>query len=321
MKKTRTDLSGYTTGLLASLLLGWAPILGKFAYQAAVDPMTLACLRTLGAAAFLWLVYAIFWRRRIAIGWRPLANCLLVGVVNGCGSLFYYTGLARLDASRAALLGATYPVWVVIFLSASGQMMRVATLFQLLASMIGAALVTSPWGVGQPTDILGVMLMAASAAVNGWYLVMGQWVLAEVPSRSGTLYIMTGMALTVLVARILSGPLDPLGLSPGVPGGIPLVGWEAIAALALTTALSRMAMFFSLEKLGGVQTAILSLAELAISLALAFMFLGDRLQWHQWAGALLLLGGGFMARFEGVSRRTLASGFGGYGDSSPGVGG
>ncbi len=313
MNRTRSGSSGYAAGILASFLLGWAPILGKFAYQAAVDPMTLACLRTLGAAGFLWVVYLIFWRRRIVIGWRPLASCLLVGTVNGCGSLFYYTGLARLDASRAALLGATYPLWVVIFLSASGQMMRVATLFQLFASMIGAVLVTSPWGVGRPTDMLGVMLMAASAAVNGWYLVMGQWVLADVPSRSGTLYIMTGMALTVLVARFLGGSLEP--------GRISVLGWQAIAALALTTAFSRMAMFFSLEKLGGVQTALLSLAELAISLALAFVFLGDRLQWHQWVGALLLLGGGFVARFQGASERPLAAAFEGYGDSSPGVGG
>jgi drug/metabolite transporter (DMT)-like permease len=285
---------GVSSGLLASFLLGWAPILGKFAYRAGVGPMTLASLRTVMAAVLLWMVYLVFWRERIRIPWRAVLSCLLVGAINGVGSLFYYNGLSSLDASRAALLGAMYPVWVVIFLSASGQAVRRMTLVQLGGSLVGAVLITAPWrgcGVrGNPADLVGTMLMVASAAVNGWYIVTGQWVLADVPSRSGALYIMTGMAVTVLGVQLASGGVAATGIS--------LAGWEAILALGLTTALSRMAMFFSLEKLGGVQTAILNLVELAISLTLAFIFLGDRLFWYQWVGALLLLGGGLLARLR-----------------------
>lgn len=294
-------ISGAYSGLLAAFLLGWAPVLGKFAYRVDADPITVASLRTLVAALFLWCVYALFWRRRLRIGWRDLANCLLVGAINGIGSLFYYSGLNRLDASRAALLGATCPVWVVTFLSASGQTVSAATLFQLAASMVGAVLVTSPWKTGNPADFLGSMLMFASAAVNGWYIVMGQWVLADVPSQSGTLYIMTGMAATVMVARAVSG-------AP-VQAPLPEVGWVAIVALGLTTALSRMAMFFSLERLGGVQTAILNLVELAVSLTLAFLILGDRLLWHQWLGAVLLLGGGLLAHRRAEQGSDVASAF------------
>lgn len=297
MKKSRPQtssdnqrhLSGIASGLLSSFMLGWAPILGKFAYQAKVNPITLAALRSAVAAAFLWTVYLIFWRKRIPMPWHAALACMLVGVINGFASIFYYTGLVRLDASRAALLGALYPVWVVIFLSASGQPITLLTLSRLIVSLIGAVLVTSTASLLNATDFLGVMLMIASAAINGWYMVMGQWVLSDVPSRSGTLYIITGMALTVVVARALTGEaLAPVSIS----------GWVAIIALGLTTALSRMAMFFSLEKLGGVQTAIISLTELAVSLTMAFIFLGDRLTLVQWIGAFLLLGGGVFARLD-----------------------
>ena len=286
----KRGLSGISSGLLASFLLGWAPILGKFAYRAKVDPMTLAALRTAVAALFLWGVYLIFWRRRIFIRWSAVLNCLLIGIINGIGSLFYYGGLSRLDASRASLLGAFYPVWAVIFLSASGQPIRRATLGRLLISLSGAVLVTSPWMMSTLTDYLGIMLMLAYAGLTGWYLVMGQWVLADVPSQSGTLYILSGMAVTVAIARAISqGPLAaPISAS----------GWAAIVALGLTTAFSRLAMFFSLEKLGGVQTAIISLVELAVSLTLAFIFLNERLAWYQWVGAILLLGGGVLARMD-----------------------
>lgn len=286
--RSRRGVSGVEAGLFASFLLGWAPILGKLAYRADVDPITLASMRTLMAAILLWIVTLLIWRQRVRLPVRGLMSCLLVGAVNGIGSLFYYSGLDRLGASQAALLGALYPVWVVIYLSASGQAIQATTLLQLAASMVGAVLVTSPWRMGSATDILGAILMVASAAVNGWYIVMGQWVLADVPSQSGTLYIMTGMAATVLGVQIAGGRLSVTGVSSP--------GWIAIAALGLTTALSRMAMFFSLETLGGVQTAILSLVELAISLTLAFMFLGDRLYWYQWLGAALLLSGGLSAR-------------------------
>jgi len=282
--------AGIYAGVLASFLLGWAPILGKYAYRAGVDPMTLASLRTLVAALLLWGAFLSIWHDQLHLAWRDILSCVVVGVVNGLGSLFYYHGLSRLDASRAALLGALYPVWVVVFLSASGQPIRAIALVQLAATMLGAVLVTSPWSTHDPTDFLGAMLMVASAAVNGWYMVMGQWVLADVPSRTGTLYILSGMAATVMLARLIGGGVAAAGITGA--------GWSAILLLGVTTAASRLAMFASLERLGGVQVAILSLLELAISLALAFVFLGERLAWHQWVGALLLIGGGSMVRWS-----------------------
>jgi len=292
-------LSGIYSGLLASFLLGWAPILGKLAYKAHVAPLTLAALRTLVAAVFLWVVYVLFLRQRILLRWQDLLSCLLVGAINGVGSIFYYNGLSRIYASRASLLSTLYPVWVVIFLSSSGQPISKFTLLRLGASLFGAVLVTSPWGANDATNYLGTMLMVASAAINGWYMVMGQWVLADVPAGSGTLYIMTGMALIVSVAQFAA--VGPVGL-------ISAEGWYAITALGLTTALSRLAMFLSLERLGGVQTAILSLTELAVSLTLAFALLGDRMTWPQWLGALLLLAGVVFARRD-IEQETLLSSF------------
>lgn len=286
-RESRERAVGIYSGLLASFLLGWAPILGKLAYQAGVSSLTLAALRTVVAAFFLFVVYLVLWRRMFFIHWKQLLSCLLVGAINGIGSLFYYSALARLDAAQASLLSTLYVVWVVLFLAASGQSMTRLTLLRLLASLIGAILVTSPWSAASASNFLGVMLMLASAAVNGWYLVMGQWVLADVPSGSGTLYILTGMAVTVLLARVGGGEVSE---------PVSKMGWVIIGVLGLTTALSRLAMFFSLERLGGVQTAILSLMELVVSLALAVFLLGERLSWDQWTGALFLMVGSFLAR-------------------------
>ena len=275
---SRDQRRGIVSTLIASAFLGWAPILGKLAYRSGVAPFTLAAFRTLVAAMILWLAFAFFWRREVAISWRGLIGCINVGAVNGLGSLLYYTSLSRLDASRAALLNALYPLWVVLFLFAAGQPLTRLTLARLTISMLGIYLLTRA-GQGE-LDWLGVMLMIASAATYGWYLVLGQWVLADVPSRTGALYILTTMACVVGLARVLQAqPVEP----------ITTTGWSVILALGGTTALSRLAMFSALRQVGGVETSLGGLLELLVSLVLAFLMLGERLTLVQWVGGGLLM--------------------------------
>ena len=263
---------------MASFFLGWAPILGKFAYRGGVTPFMLAAFRTVVAALLLWLVFILFWRREIAISWRGLIGCISVGAVNGLGSLLYYSSLSRLNASYTALLDSTKLLWVVLFLFAAGQPLTRLTLARLGLSMLGIYLLTRI-GAGE-MDWLGVTLMIASAAINGWHTVLGQWVLADVPSRTATLYILTAMACVVGLAWALQGePMEPISTAGGA----------AILALGLTTALSRLAMFSALQRVGGVETSLGGLLELLVSLMLAFLLLGERLTLVQWVGGVLLV--------------------------------
>jgi drug/metabolite transporter (DMT)-like permease len=280
-KNKRADrewVRGIRNTALASFFLGWAPILGKLAYGQGVAPFTLAAIRTLIAAALLWAGYGLFRRERLRITWRKLAGCVAVGAVNGLGSLLYYSGLLRLDASLASFLNTLYPLWVVLFLTASGQPVRWPTLLRVALAMIGVYLLTGS-GEGEP-DWLGAMLMVASAAIYGWHLVLGQWVLADVSSRTATPYILTAMAVTVGVARLLQGnPVETISTQ----------GWQAIVALGATTAISRILIFAGLQQLGGIEAALVSLLELLVSLGLAFLLLGERLTVTQWAGGVVLI--------------------------------
>lgn len=293
-KLSREQWRGMVNTMAASFFLGWAPILGKLAYRYGVNPFTLAALRTVVAALLLWLVFALFWRREMKISWSGLLGCVSVGAVNGFGSLLYYTSLARLDASLASLLNTLYPLWVALFLFASGQPLTTLTLIRLGLAMGGVFLLT--WGVTGKPDWLGVTLMIASAATYGWHLVLGQWVMADVPSRTGTLYILTAMACVVSLARVMRSPVHWAVIEP-----IAETGWYAIIALGVTTALSRLAMFSALRQIGGVETSIGGLLELVVSLVLAFVLLGERMTVWQWiGGALLMCGMLLMAKDPGL---------------------
>jgi drug/metabolite transporter (DMT)-like permease len=279
--------TGVITSLASAMILGWAPILGKIAYRVGVDPYTLAALRTILAAAMLWVFYLLRWRPYIRIDWRNLLGCIGIGAVNGAGSLFYYTGLQRLDASLVSLLNSLYPIWVFIFLSASGHAISRLAVARLALALVGLYFITSA-GPLRP-DSLGVMLMLASAAAYGWHLVLGQWVLADVHSRTMTLYVLTTMAVVVGGVRLAGGE---------ALGPISDVGWEAIFGLAMVTALSRLMMFAGLQRLGGVQTALLGITELITTLLVAFIVLGERLSQAQWIGAAIIIASVILVRRE-----------------------
>jgi drug/metabolite transporter (DMT)-like permease len=280
-----------TTGIIvllaSAMIVGWAPIFGKMAYRVGVDPYTLAALRTILAATMLWVFYLVRWRPYIRIDWRNLLGCIGIGAVNGIGSLFYYTGLQRLDASLVSLLNSLYPIWVFIFLLASGHAISRLAVARLALALVGLHFVTLV-GPLRP-DSLGVMLMLASAAAYGWHLVLGQWVLADVHSRTVTLYVLTTMA--VVVGGVWLGGdrmLEPIGGT----------GWEAILGLAIVTALSRLMMFAGLQRLGGVQTALLGITELITTLLVAFVVLGERLSLAQWIGAAIIIATVLLVRRE-----------------------
>lgn len=270
---------GVFVTLLSTLCAGLAPIFGKLAYRADVTPYTLVATRTVLAAGLLWLFYLMVWRRFIPISRMNLFGCVAMGVANGLGSLLYYTGLTRVDASLAQLLYGLYPAWVFIFLSAAGHPVSRLALTRLGLALLGVYFLTQVGGTG--FDLLGAMLMTAAGALYAWHLVMGQWTLADLDPRTTALYVLTTMAAVVAIARlVVGGPLEPISTD----------GWYAIVGLAvIPTALARLFLFEGISRLGGAQASILGVAELVVAIGFAFILLDERLSLLQSLGACFVI--------------------------------
>jgi len=268
-----------TFGLFSPLFLGLAPILGKLAYKGAADPFTVAAVRTTAAALLLWVVYLLFARRFIFIFRAGLISCLVVGAVNGIGSLMYYNGLHLVSASVAQVLNSTYLLFVVLFTRLGGQPLTHRTLLRVGLTMIAVVLLTN--GSVSFNDWLGVVLMIGNAVMFAATVILSQRILYEMPPQTVTLYTLTSMAGVVIIARLLL---------------ISTIGWQpltqqaslAIGALGLTTALSRLTLFAGVKKLGGLQTTLLIALETGVTLVISVLFLGDVLSVIQWAGIGLM---------------------------------
>lgn len=277
---------GMLVALMTPVFLGVAPIFGKLAIHGGADPFTVAAVRTSIAAALLWVVYGLFFRRFIYIYPAGLLGCIVVGVVNGIGSLFYYGGLGLLDASLVQLVNGTYLIFAILLTRIGGE--RISGRLLLRVGMVLAALTLVTSFSHEPVNWLGVGLMLANALMFAGTVILSEYVLFEMPAPTATLYILTSMA--VLVVMVWAAVGERLTTDTAATALAPIL------ALAVSTALSRLAMFSGVKIFGSLQTAVLSIAEIAVALCLAYVVLGERLALEQWLGVAVLGGSLLLVR-------------------------
>jgi drug/metabolite transporter (DMT)-like permease len=268
----------HTTGIFAAfssaLFLGFAPVFGKLAITLGFTPFAVVALRTGLAAGILLLTIALFYRQYLYIFPVGLAGCIMAGVINGLGSLLYYLALQRLDASIGQLLYSLYPFFVALWLILDHQPPSRLTFFRVGIATIAVLLLTSM--PKSSADLTGVLMMLGAAILYAMHLPINQRVLYEVPAPTVALYTLLAMSAVVIPVYLLFDHSLP-------PHGTP---WFPVAGLTFVTIFSRIALFLGVKKIGGMQTALLGLAELLIAIIFSHIWLGEDLTLPQWLGAI-----------------------------------
>ena len=139
----KTHLTGINAALLSAFFLGLAPVFGKAAMgPEKFSPLAVIALRTGIASLLLVMVFAIFRRRDLYIYPAGLFGCFMAGVINGTGSIFYYIGLSRLNASVAQMLYSLYPFFLVFWLQLDKQRSSKLTIYRIVIACMSAFLLT-----------------------------------------------------------------------------------------------------------------------------------------------------------------------------------
>jgi drug/metabolite transporter (DMT)-like permease len=269
---------GHTGALLSPLFLGLAPFFAKLAYNQGAATYTVIAMRMIRAAGALWLIYLVFAREYIRSWWLGISVSALAGIVNGLGSICYYQGLARIDASLASILNVSYLVFLTVLLRILGQTISRLTLVRLALAFAAVYLLSLTRAA--PADPLGVALLLIGAFAYAVQLVIGQRVLYDIPAPTMTLYSVSAMALVVTVAWFYSGGPEFASLNER--------GWHALLAFAGVTALSRLTLFLGVERLGSVHAATLGVSEVLVTVGFSMLFLGETLVAQQWIGGALM---------------------------------
>jgi drug/metabolite transporter (DMT)-like permease len=276
MNKRAGQIKGIQAALASALLLGLAPVFGKQAITHGFSPLAVVAFRTSMAAGLLLLIVAIFRRQFLFIYPAGLLGCTLAGTLNGLGSLFYYFALERLSVSVGQLLYSLYPVFLVIWLVIDRQPPSRLTYYRIGFALLGIILITSSSSIQM--DWIGVILMLCASIMYAIHLPINQRVLYDIPAPTVTLYTLIAMSLVTVPAYLIFDRHLP-------PTGTP---WTPILALTMVTFFSRLMLFLGIKNLGGMQTALLGLSELIVSITLSHYWLHESLSSIQWIGAVFL---------------------------------
>src|SRR5512136_2184509 len=268
--------SGIRAALLSALVLGTTPVLGKLAYAGGMNPYSLTAIRTLVAASLLWIVYLSSkkYRKFIYIYPAGLLISATAGALNGASSLLYYNGLTKIDAGVGQMLYSLYPLFVVMIRRLDGQRVSNWTKVRLALALLAVMLLITPHG--GHVDWIGAALMLGSGLMYAMHLAVSQRVLYEMPAPTVALYVLTAMTVVVCTAYVLHGPsaIPPTGLPPTL-------------MLAGITVASRLLMFLGVKQLGSIQTALLGVTEILVTLILSIVILNEQMVIRQWIGAVI----------------------------------
>lgn len=272
MQKVRN--TGINAALISALFLGLAPVFGKAAMGVdKFSPLAVVALRTSMAALLLVILIAVFKYRFLYIYPAGLLGCLLAGAINGIGSIFYYIGLSKLNASVAQMLYALYPFFVALWLQLDKQTPSKLTGFRIIIAIVSTFLLTSAHTGG--IDAWGVVFMLIAAALYALHLPINQRVLYDVPAPTVTVYTLLAMSLVVIPAYLIFDRSLPPADAP----------WMPVFGLTAVTFFSRLLLFLGVKHIGGMQTALLGLGELLVAIVFSHLLLNEVLTTWQWIGA------------------------------------
>jgi len=270
--------------LLSAAAFGTLGIFGTLASDAGASVASTLFVR-FGLAA---VVFALVLRLTGGLGAlrRLPRRVVLTGLGLGAAgyslqSGLYFAAIERLDVSMVALLLYTYPAFVTIAALALGRAqpsLRIGA--ALTVASAGLVLVLLAAGTGT-FDLAGALLALGASLTYTTYILVSDRIVGEVDPFALALLVLTGATASFTVAGLVTGSLD-LALSGEA--------WLWLILIALVSTVVAVSAFFAgLRRVGPSEAAILSTFEPPVTVALAFLVLGERLSPLQLAGGALVL--------------------------------
>jgi drug/metabolite transporter (DMT)-like permease len=267
---------GVTAALASATFLGLSPVFGRMSILLGFPPLAVVALRTGFAALLTFLIITIFRPKYLYIFPVGLAGCFLAGLINGLGSILYYLALGQLSASLGQLLYSLYPLFVAVFTFLDKQPVSKVTFIRVGIAGVAVLLLTN--ANGNNASLISIVMMIGAAALYALHIPINQRVLYEIPAPTVTLYTLLAMSLvTFPFFLIFNRQIPQFGES-----------WWPVVFLTLVTFASRMTLFLGIKKIGGLQSALLGMAELLITIVISHYLLSEHLTWTQILGAGIL---------------------------------
>lgn len=259
-----------------------------------VDAVTLLTLRMVFSMPFFVVVGLMTARREGNAALGRSDHLMLIGL----GLLGYYLssyldfiGLRTISASLERLILYLYPTFTVLLGALLfGKRIGARMILALAVCYAGVGLVFGHDMAGSAAGEAlwtGAGFVAVSAFTYALYLVLGTEVIARVGATRFTAYAMTVSSIACIAQFFVLNPLDRLKLPMAV------YGYGVVLGL-VSTVLPSFLTAAALKRIGAGNVALIGAAGPIATIAMGAMFLGERVNLWQAAGASLVIAGVLM---------------------------
>ncbi len=267
--------------ILSTLGFGSMGVLAKGIYETGYSVLSTLTFRFYFASLVLFL-YLLFSKQSFKITKKQAL--LLFAIGGGFYSAFsicYFGGLKFTDASIVAFVFALYPVIVTLlnFLFFHEPLTGKKILCLILSVLALFVLTRSP---GANVNLIGVSISLLGGFLYAIYtMLLDHKDLKSLSSVVSTFYIIlfTGLVLTC-ICLVRKEALLPISSYQG--RSLMLLG-------IVSTALAILTYNSGVRILGSTKASLIANFEALVSTLLAMAFLGEKLTWIQWVGAILMI--------------------------------
>lgn len=277
---------GYLLAVMAAMLWATLGVLGKFLYGYEADPLTVVTIRAIIAFVTLAAILTIVNRRLLRIRRQDILFFALYGLVGvTLNYAFYFYALNATSVTTAVILLYTYPALVAllatVFLKERLDWVKGLV---LVLTFAGCFLVAQGYdSTALQLNLKGVLFGLGAGATAAIYSLFGKKALQRYDSWTTVCYAFGFGALFLLILR---PPQTILSVN------YPWQAWLAILAVAWFPTLLAYALFMTAMKyIEAGKASITATLEPVVASLLAYLFLGETIEWPQLVGVGLVLSG------------------------------
>lgn len=274
---------GYIYAIAAALMFGSSGMFVKMAQNTGLDSINLLTVQYMFAVALMFGFALIRNRKVLAVGKRSLIDLAVMGVIGSTGmTLCYYMAFEYLPVAVVTMLLYTYPVLVFIFtcIFEKGGI-NVKKTAAIALAFAGCVLALNLAGGDRSYPVAGIVLGLLSAVFYAFINIFSEKRLESVDSLAINAYTTLFSLITLCLYRfpsyILRGDVNP-------------DSFIYIAVLAIFCEVLPLTMLYAALKLiGALKVSVISNLEIPIAIALAYLFLNERITPMQLAGSAMIV--------------------------------
>ncbi|MEG0365556.1 MAG: EamA family transporter [Coprobacillus sp.] len=264
--------------MIATIIFGITPIIGKLTYAMGNNGIQLAFLRHLFVLP-LFLIILIYKKISFKVSKKQLIDILKVGLIgNALTVILLYSSYSYISVGSATVLHFLYPIFVCILnFVIYKQTLNKKQLVCLVLAILGIVCFIEP----SASSMFGFFLALISGVTFAYYMVgMDHSSIKEMHIFLFNFYLVLMNSFVVGVLAYFTNQLSVL----------PMLGYFYCLLVAIFTSFIGVVLLQKgIQLLGSSQTAILSTLEPITSIIVGIIFLNESLTFLKCIGCILIL--------------------------------